>query len=79
MVSNKKFELFKNNKNAIYVQGEGENAILGLGSKNKAEVPEQVFGQKVDNKIKKVVAGNNHSMVLLENGDIFVWGRGFQG
>lgn len=76
-MTNKKFEIYKDNKNILFIKGQAENAILGLGSKTEALIPEPVFGQKVCNAIKKVVTGDNHSIVLLENGDIFVWGRGF--
>lgn len=51
---------------------------LGHGDKENTCIPREI-DFFVDLDVKFATGGDNHSMVLLENGDVYVWGRNDRG
>ena len=87
-----KRKMYRTKENELFVIGEGELGSLGLGSSNKENEPKNILNKKnkkikeneINNnfgnkKIRKIVCGTNHSILLMEDGDIKVWGSGFNG
>ncbi|XP_075679375.1 RCC1 and BTB domain-containing protein 2-like [Dermatophagoides pteronyssinus] len=66
------------NTNEIYSWGWNENGQLGLGDINDRTTPSLVsfLDNSIDSPIKNIVAGEMHSLFLLENGQIFGCGYG---
>lgn len=57
-----------------------EVGALGHGDKKPYFIPKKVaFFDTVESKVKEIAAGLYHTIALLENGDVYVWGRGQYG
>jgi len=67
----------------LYSFGCNDNFQLGLGHSNNKEVPTKISrgadGLPADVGVKKLSAGEEHSLVLLENGEIYSFGYGMYG
>ena len=60
---------------SLYSWGEGHYGILGFGvNKNVLEPVELSWGNFNGEKVKKIVIGLFHVVVLTESGDVFTWG-----
>ncbi|KAH9414687.1 RCC1 and BTB domain-containing protein 1 [Dermatophagoides pteronyssinus] len=61
------------NNNEIYSWGKNDSGQLGLGDTNERKKPTLVSfpDDSIDSPIKNIVAGNQHSLFLLEDGQIF--------
>ncbi|XP_075588691.1 RCC1 and BTB domain-containing protein 2 [Dermatophagoides farinae] len=63
------------NTGEIYSWGRNEYGQLGVGDKNERITPTIVkFDTTIDNQIKNIATGENHSLFLVENGQL--WGCG---
>jgi alpha-tubulin suppressor-like RCC1 family protein len=63
-----------NNNGEIYSCGDGLNGQLGLGVNRKELFPKKVSFPDKDTKITGFKAGNNHSLFLDSNGDVYSCG-----
>lgn len=62
----------------LYTFGKGGWGQLGHASMNDA--PSPLLVRKLDGRpIAQVAAGTLHSLALAESGDVYSWGRGFEG
>lgn len=78
IISGKSHNIIRTEEGKIYSYGKGEFGSLGLGGCMFAPVPRLI--SKLDNKrIIAVACGAHHSLALSEIGDLFSWGRGFEG
>ena len=60
----------------VYVWGRGEYGRLGLGEKGASKlVPRRVEGLE-GHKVVEASAGGTHTVVVTEDGRMFIWGRG---
>jgi alpha-tubulin suppressor-like RCC1 family protein len=63
---------------ALFSFGKNVFGSLGLGGRIFAQAPEQI--SKLQNKkIISVACGFYHSLALSDIGDVYSWGRGFEG
>ena len=62
----------------VYTLGDGSLGQLGHGNLSSCPEP-RLLTQLTSKTIAQVVCGQSHSMALSEHGDVFVWGRGFEG
>ena len=62
----------------VYTLGDGSLGQLGHGNLSSCPEP-RLLTQLTGKTIAQVVCGQSHSMALSEHGDVFVWGRGFEG
>ena len=58
----------------LYVCGVGRGGRLGLGDENTQFKFQPVQGPLADKKVRKVALGQNHSMVVVGNGELWTWG-----
>lgn len=58
----------------LYVCGVGRGGRLGLGDENTRFNYAPVQGGLADKRVVKVALGQNHSMVLTDNGELWTWG-----
>lgn len=58
----------------LYVCGVGRGGRLGLGDENTRFNYAPVQGGLADRKVHKVALGQNHSMALTDNGELWTWG-----
>ena len=78
IISGKSHNIIRTEEGKIYSYGKGEFGSLGLGGCMFSPVPRLI--SKLDNKrIIAVSCGAHHSLALSEIGDLFSWGRGFEG
>ena len=60
----------------VYVWGRGEYGRLGLGEKGTSKLlPRRVEGLE-GHKVVEASAGGTHTVVVTEDGRMFIWGRG---
>lgn len=58
----------------LYICGVGRGGRLGLGDENTQFKFTPVQGPLADKKIKNVALGQNHSMAVTSNGELWTWG-----
>lgn len=58
----------------LYMCGIGRGGRLGLGDENTRFSFEPVQGPFTDRKIVQVALGQNHSMAVTDNGELWTWG-----
>lgn len=58
----------------LYICGVGRGGRLGLGDENTQFKFAPVQGPLADKKIKSVALGQNHSMAVTSNGELWTWG-----
>lgn len=58
----------------LYICGVGRGGRLGLGDENTQFKFRPVQGPLIDKKIWQVALGQNHSMALAGNGELWTWG-----
>ncbi|KIH94227.1 BTB/POZ domain-containing protein [Sporothrix brasiliensis 5110] len=58
----------------LYMCGIGRGGRLGLGDENTRFSFEPVQGPLTDRKIVQVALGQNHSMAVTDNGELWTWG-----
>jgi alpha-tubulin suppressor-like RCC1 family protein len=61
---------------AVYTWGAGENGRLGLGDEQDKTIPGHVteLGGPL-RAVKEIFAGSVHTCALLENGQVYAWGK----
>lgn len=76
---NHSFSLSMNGKRKVF-KSWGLNCFkqLGLGNRENTHIPTEVEFF-VGKDVKYATGGDNHSIVLLENGEVYVWGRNDRG
>ena len=62
----------------MYSFGKGNFGSLGLGGTIFSAAPRQI-GKLGNKRIVTVACGMYHSLALSEIGDVYSWGRGFEG
>lgn len=76
---NHSFSISKKGKREVFkAWGLNNWGQLGIGNKTNTCVPTEVEFF-VDKKVKFATGGDHHSIVLLENGEIYAWGRNDEG
>lgn len=65
-------------KNELFSWGSNNYGQLGHGSRDTETIPKRV-DTLLDCVIKDVACGANHSLVLSQDGELFVWGNGANG
>lgn len=63
----------------LYGLGDRANGQLGPSSPIGVDRPMQILSDKFDSKIKKVACGEKHSLILLENGELYAMGDDHSG
>ena len=58
----------------LYVCGHGRGGRLGLGNENTQFKFVPVEGPFVDRKVREVALGQNHTMAVTKNGELWTWG-----
>lgn len=58
----------------LYICGVGRGGRLGLGDENTQFKFVPVPGPFVDRKVRQVALGQNHSMAITDNGELWTWG-----
>ncbi|CAK7264963.1 hypothetical protein SEPCBS57363_001348 [Sporothrix epigloea] len=58
----------------LYMCGIGRGGRLGLGDENTRFSFEPVQGPLIERKIVEVALGQNHSMAVTDNGELWTWG-----
>nr|XP_046916402.1 uncharacterized protein LOC124496883 [Dermatophagoides farinae] len=66
-------------KGKIYSWGDDNCGQLGLGYESDGKTPCLVNVDSIDSRVKDIVAGDNHSLVLFENGQLWGCGSNYQG
>ncbi|KAB5566434.1 hypothetical protein GE09DRAFT_1106719 [Coniochaeta sp. 2T2.1] len=66
--------LTKDEVSNLYVCGVGRGGRLGLGDENTRFTYACVQGGLAGKKVAQVALGQNHSMALTENGELWTWG-----
>lgn len=59
----------------VYGWGLNENSQLGLGNDSPPIVRKPVLNPHLSN-IVKLSAGNEHSLAITKNGELYIWGAG---
>ena len=67
--------LFARQNKEVYSVGLGSNGRLGTGKTTTAEEPE-LIEELLNVEIKKLAAGNRHSLALSTSGTVYAWGYG---
>ena len=62
------------NKTCLKSWGLNNSYQLGYGKNENQFIPEEISFFN-DKEVKQAVGGDYHSLVLLENGDVYVWGK----
>ena len=62
----------------VYTLGDGSLGQLGHGAAVSCAEP-RLLSQLASKVVAQVVCGQSHSMALTDYGDVFSWGRGFEG
>jgi len=63
---------------SLFVWGRNENGQLGLGTRQNSSTP-KILQRPWHAPIRNIFAGERHSVILTEPGDVWVWGRGRHG
>lgn len=58
----------------LYVCGVGRGGRLGLGHENTQFRFTPVLGPLADRKVRQMALGQNHSMAVADNGELWTWG-----
>jgi len=69
-------------KGQVFSYGKGKYGQLGLGgsaSGMSTRVALPVLSALADKRVVSISAGSHHTVALTEGGDVFSWGRGFEG
>ena len=74
--SNHSFLLYRNRNGVLSLRSWGLNSFFQLGHSNGENT---WFPQEIEfftgKEVKQATGGDSHSVVLLENGEVYVWGR----
>ena len=62
----------------LFSFGRGEYGVLGHGSCIHEQLPRQI-SKVASLQFSEIACGEYHSLALTVTGDIFSWGRGFEG
>lgn len=62
----------------VYSWGRGEDGQLGLGDTNDQDEP-QLMDALRGKVVKQIACGSGHTVVLVEDGEVYTWGRGDDG
>jgi len=62
----------------VYALGDGTQGQLGHGSMTTCSKP-KLLTQLVGKAVVQVACGSAHSLALTQHGDVYAWGRGFEG
>lgn len=62
----------------LYTYGIGEFGALGLGGTSFSRIP-RILKPLADKKVVQVACGEYHNLALTDLGDVYAWGRGFEG
>ena len=63
----------------VYAWGRGEFGQLGLGHDNNEMEPRLIDTLSKEGPVLNLAAGENHSLAVLETGEVWTWGYGQQG
>ncbi|MCF7826663.1 MAG: choice-of-anchor D domain-containing protein [Candidatus Marinimicrobia bacterium] len=63
----------------LYVCGYNSDGRLGIGTNAGSNVPVLVEGELTSITVAAIAAGDNHSMVMTDNGELYAWGRNTHG
>jgi len=63
---------------AVYTWGFGEFGALGLGGATFSRIPKLVKTLS-DKVVVQIACGEYHTLALTDKGDVYAWGRGFEG
>lgn len=75
-MTGKKHTIFMTGSGEVYSYGFGEYGALGHGGIIELKFPKQI--SRISN-VKNIACGEFHTLALISNGDLFGWGRGFEG
>jgi len=78
IASGKKHLLVLTEAGQLYSWGYGEFGVLGLSGATVARVP-QIIKSLSDKVVSQVACGEYHTLALTNTGDVYAWGRGFEG
>uniref|UniRef100_A0A7S4PM21 SAM domain-containing protein n=1 Tax=Guillardia theta TaxID=55529 RepID=A0A7S4PM21_GUITH len=70
------------NKKKVYSWGKNKYGQLGLGHTNNVPLPTGILSlsDPLNRKnVRSIGAGKSHSAVIAEDGDVYTWGRGWEG
>lgn len=67
--------IFTRANKQVYSVGLGSNGRLGHGNTQSLDEPKSI-DQLNNVGVRKIAAGNRHSLALTESGDVFAWGYG---
>lgn len=76
--SGKEHNIIMTDQGLLYSFGKGNFGSLGLGGTVFAPAPQQITKLR-NKKIVSVSCGMFHSLALSDIGDVYSWGRGFEG
>ena len=76
--SGKEFKIFLTADGFVYSSGTGQFGVLGQGGSGDYAQP-TLIKPLSDKTIAKVVCGESHTLALTDNGDVYSWGRGYEG
>jgi len=69
-------------KRKVYTWGKNKYGQLGLGHTNNQSLPNCILPLSdpfLPKNVRSIAAGKSHSAVVVEDGDIYTWGRGWDG
>jgi alpha-tubulin suppressor-like RCC1 family protein len=76
-----RFSLVLTADGTVYSFGDNEHGQLGLGDGNDRLLPTRIEGlpDPAENPVVEVSAGKEHALLVLENGDVYSFGRNLRG
>jgi alpha-tubulin suppressor-like RCC1 family protein len=69
-------------KKKVYAWGKNKYGQLGLGHTTNESTPCSILPLSdpfLHKHVRALAAGKSHSAVVVEDGDVFTWGRGWDG
>jgi alpha-tubulin suppressor-like RCC1 family protein len=76
--SGKNHIMLLNTKGELYSYGYGEYGVMGRGMAVYSPVPLQINNLK-NQEVAKIACGYQHCLALTKSGEVYSWGRGFEG
>lgn len=76
--SGKYHNIILTDQGKVYSYGKGEFGSLGLGG-SVFEIKPRIVNKLQNRQIISIACGMHHTLALSNLGDLFSWGRGFEG